>query len=79
MLEKIDKELLKRDLLKLYEGNIKPEPLKKIFQKHKGARSRLVRILESCKDENILTDKNLSLILNLGMELIIKNCFKNTH
>lgn len=79
MLGKIDKELLKKDLLKLYEGNIKPEPLKKIFQKHKGARSRLVRILESGKDENILDDKNLSSILNLGMELIIKNCFKNTY
>ena len=52
--------------------------MKKIFQKHKGARSRLVGILESWKYENILTDKN-PLILNLGMELIIKNCFENTY
>ena len=31
-LGKIDKELLKKDLLKLYEGSIKPEPLKKFFK-----------------------------------------------
>lgn len=38
----INKEMLKNDFIKLTKGNLIHEPLKKLLEEHKGARSRLI-------------------------------------
>ncbi|KAL7079614.1 hypothetical protein ACQ4LE_001003 [Meloidogyne hapla] len=66
--EKMDKQKLKKDLLKLCEGNKIPDSLKKLFEEHKGARSRLIELFRSknAKWIKILSEnQDLSLLTNI--------------